>query len=767
MEPKAEATQPHFRSGEMGFGFDENHSLISGPPETGRNSFTALLELPPPQAVQLLVKEDFPAKHLPPPIFPSNIGLIDRASKLSFFASADHPLGSNTILSASSSMKVEIVKQEPTDSQPHPNSSSPAVSDQSPKSGKRREREKKVKESNKKSKKVVANEASEDGGEKLPYVHVRARRGQATDSHSLAERARREKINARMKLLQELVPGCNKRGSSIDNGYMGMFTPPIWPEGPINGNRQLEYQQLWQGDELHQPVWSREEDTPNFITPETSLLSYDSSANSEVDMMRSNFTLYHIQSLLLLLPLTLLRSHSATSPFLILPSDLPLSLSVADYGATATGRHYDTTAIQSAIDDCASAFSLQHRPCQVYFPPGNYLTATLHLKSGVLLNISRNATILGGTKLEDYPEKQEKWYVLSAENAEEVGITGGGEINGQGLEFVKRFDERKNVMVSWNETGACLGDECRPRLVGFIGCKNVRIWDVSFNQPAYWCLHIVRCENTSIHDISIYGDFNTPNNDGIDIEDSNNTLITRCTIDTGDDAICPKTYTGPIYNLTATSCWIKTKSSAIKFGSASWYAFKGLLFDNITIVESHRGLGLQIRDGGNVSDITFSNINISTRYYDPSWWGRAEPIYITTCPRDSNSKAGSISNLQFINITATSENGVFLSGSEGGVLRNLKFLNVNLTYKRWTNYADGLVDYRPGCQGLVNHSTAGFMMEHIDGLEVENVNMRWSEEKTQLWNAPRHCQQYFIAEFPFWTVQTMMIGIRMSESSVV
>ncbi|XP_011075187.2 uncharacterized protein LOC105159714 [Sesamum indicum] len=453
-------------------------------------------------------------------------------------------------------------------------------------------------------------------------------------------------------------------------------------------------------------------------------------------MMRSKFTLFHIQSLLLLLPLTLLPSHSATSPFLFLSSDLPLSLSVADYGATATGRHYDTAAIQSAIDDCASAFSLQHRPCQVNFPPGKYLTATLHLKSGVLLNISRNATILGGTKLEDYPEKQEKWYVVVAENAEEVGITGGGEINGQGLEFVKRFDERKNVMVSWNETGACLGDECRPRLVGFIGCKNVRIWDVSFNQPAYWCLHIVRCRNTSIHDISIYGDFNTPNNDGIDIEDSNNTLITRCTIDTGDDAICPKTYTGPIYNLTATSCWIKTKSSAIKFGSASWYAFKGLLFDNITIVESHRGLGLQIRDGGNVSDITFSNINISTRYYDPSWWGRAEPIYITTCPRDNNSTAGSISNLQFINITATSENGVFLSGSKGGVLRNLKFLNVNLTYKRWTNYVDGLVDYRPGCQGLVNHSTAGFMMEHIDGLEVENVNMRWAEEKTQLWNNP-------------------------------
>ncbi|KAH8512978.1 hypothetical protein H0E87_006326 [Populus deltoides] len=42
------------------------------------------------------------------------------------------------------------------------------------------------------------------------YVHVRARRGEATDSHSLAERVRREKISSRMKLLQSLVPGCDK-----------------------------------------------------------------------------------------------------------------------------------------------------------------------------------------------------------------------------------------------------------------------------------------------------------------------------------------------------------------------------------------------------------------------------------------------------------------------------------------------------------------------------------------------------------------------------
>lgn len=45
---------------------------------------------------------------------------------------------------------------------------------------------------------------------KEDYIHIRAKRGQATNSHSLAERVRREKISERMRLLQDLVPGCNK-----------------------------------------------------------------------------------------------------------------------------------------------------------------------------------------------------------------------------------------------------------------------------------------------------------------------------------------------------------------------------------------------------------------------------------------------------------------------------------------------------------------------------------------------------------------------------
>ncbi|XP_042381492.1 transcription factor bHLH110-like isoform X1 [Zingiber officinale] len=48
---------------------------------------------------------------------------------------------------------------------------------------------------------------------------VRARRGQATDPHSIAERLRREKIAERMKNLQELVPDSNKndKASMLDD----------------------------------------------------------------------------------------------------------------------------------------------------------------------------------------------------------------------------------------------------------------------------------------------------------------------------------------------------------------------------------------------------------------------------------------------------------------------------------------------------------------------------------------------------------------------
>ncbi|XP_031280897.1 transcription factor bHLH75-like [Pistacia vera] len=59
-----------------------------------------------------------------------------------------------------------------------------------------------------KGKKVSSDEKEDEKAEEV--IHVRAKRGQATDSHSIAERVRREKINKKMRCLQDLVPGCHK-----------------------------------------------------------------------------------------------------------------------------------------------------------------------------------------------------------------------------------------------------------------------------------------------------------------------------------------------------------------------------------------------------------------------------------------------------------------------------------------------------------------------------------------------------------------------------
>ncbi|KFK38192.1 hypothetical protein AALP_AA3G081200 [Arabis alpina] len=84
---------------------------------------------------------------------------------------------------------------------------SPTIASLSPNLSK--EIEEKEDSDSKRSKKSEENAKEVDDPYK-DFIHVRARRGQATDSHSLAERVRREKISERMKLLQDLVPGCNK-----------------------------------------------------------------------------------------------------------------------------------------------------------------------------------------------------------------------------------------------------------------------------------------------------------------------------------------------------------------------------------------------------------------------------------------------------------------------------------------------------------------------------------------------------------------------------
>lgn len=110
---------------------------------------------------------------------------------------------------------------------------------------------------------------------------------------------------------------------------------------------------------------------------------------------------------------------------------------VRDFGATGDGSTPDTSAIQQAINACT-----QNPPSQVLFPPGNYLSGTLHLKSHIHLHLADGATLTGTTNLNLYSSPNPtlappgfnygRWHraLLLGVNVQAVHITGPGTING-------------------------------------------------------------------------------------------------------------------------------------------------------------------------------------------------------------------------------------------------------------------------------------------------------------------------------------------------
>lgn len=105
---------------------------------------------------------------------------------------------------------------------------------------------------------------------------------------------------------------------------------------------------------------------------------------------------------------------------------------VKNYGAQGDGKNIDTKAIETA--DAAGG--------TVYFPAGNYLSVTIHLKSNVALYIDPGATTIAATTGQgvqyDLPEKSDNDLyqdyghshfhnsLLVGENLHDISITGPG-----------------------------------------------------------------------------------------------------------------------------------------------------------------------------------------------------------------------------------------------------------------------------------------------------------------------------------------------------
>lgn len=384
---------------------------------------------------------------------------------------------------------------------------------------------------------------------------------------------------------------------------------------------------------------------------------------------------------------------------------------VVDYGAVGNKITDDAKAIQQAIDECSA-----NGGGTVLLPANHtFMSGPLCLKSNVDLHLEATAVLLanpdeGIYKLSAFGENRgEGMMWIYANGADNISITGKGTIHGNGIAFMgKELDDSY-------ELKPVTTFDPRPHVLTLTDVKNLTIRDITIRDGAYWTVHLIGCDGAVIDGISLLNNLKIRNGDGIDLDHSRNVRISNCHITSGDDCICLKNRRefeqyGPCHDITVTNCVMTSRSCAIKIGSENMDSIYNVVFDNCIITRSNRGLGIQNRDEGTVTDVMFSNIIMDCQLWSDVWWGKAEPIYVTSYPRangnhkDANwrfpkgetvGRCGEVSRIYFNNIVANSENGCFVGGDVEGKVNNVHFCNVRLVRKKVTAYEGGAIDLRP------------------------------------------------------------------------
>ncbi len=446
---------------------------------------------------------------------------------------------------------------------------------------------------------------------------------------------------------------------------------------------------------------------------------------------------------------------------------------IQDYGARGDGKTVNTAAINKAIRACNQAGG-----GTVLAPAGRYITGTIELLSNVDLHLDHGAVLFGSSDTMEYrlieqvqfDEGYNRYGLIFAERAINFSISGYGEINGNGTHFMYGidrphmgggdFDRRFTRQgAEFMKPGVTIEDgpvsyPYRPgMMVTLEQSENIHISGVTFKDSPEWTMRISDCENVHITGISILNNKLIPNSDGIHCTTSRNVRISDCHIFAGDDAIIVTGFgyspmpgtpafaafnppvgnrTGYAENVTVSNCVLSSRSAGIRVGYGR-SPIRHLLFSNLVIYDSNRGIGVFARDGSRIEDVHFNNITIQNRLHSGHWWGKGEPIHISTARDTRTGTPGRIDGVYFDHITAESEAGIIIWGCAESPVRNIHLRDVRLSLRRG-RYSDsygGNIDLRPAWpvdSALFKQDLAGFYARYVHNLQISGLEIQWAPD---------------------------------------
>ncbi len=366
---------------------------------------------------------------------------------------------------------------------------------------------------------------------------------------------------------------------------------------------------------------------------------------------------------------------------------------VNDFGAVGDGRMVNTVAIQKAIDQC----SLDGGGT-VYFTSGVYVSGTIYLKSNVVLHIPSGITLKASNHFDDFPDQASSLpthnqpnltskALIYAEGKKNIGITGLGTIDGNGR-YLDLSENRKGRLKP--------SFKYRPRILHLRSCENVLIEDIKLFNSASWVQTYQECENLIIRGIKVDSKENSTadgnndtvkyrhlNNDGLDLIDCRFVAISDSHINSGDDAICIKSFSPDkvCSKITISNCNLSSNTSGLKIGTETAGTIEDIVIQNCTVYDTKgEGIAIISVDGATVRRISISNIILNNI--------KRSAIFIRLHQRNTLYGSYTYSNkpilkdiiINNIQGSGLSSLGCSVSGIQNFEVENVNFSNINLEF---------------------------------------------------------------------------------------